>query len=129
MRVAAILFFMGLLGLGATITPGVGLFGGFIVMLPQWVTELSHIPAYGILTWLLTLSLQRHGMFRTNALLAGGLGATLFGMGMEFCQAFVPGRVVDAGDVMLNSVGVVAAAIVMCRQPVSDRPAERRSAA
>jgi hypothetical protein len=41
---------MVLLGCGAMITPGVGFFGGLIVMLPQAVTELPHAPAYGLLT-------------------------------------------------------------------------------
>jgi hypothetical protein len=94
---------MVLLGCGAMITPGVGFFGGLIVMLPQAVTELSHAPAYGLLTWLFTAGLQRRGWPQRYALPIGMSAAFVFGLVMEICQAFVPRRVVDSGAEMYSS--------------------------
>lgn len=39
--------------------------------------------------------------------LAVGLGLFAFGIGIEFIQAFVPGRFASVGDVVANTIGVV----------------------
>lgn len=127
MGLTAILTFMGILGLGAMLTPGEGFFGGLIIMLPQWVTELSHIPAYGLLTWLLAVVLQQYGWSHPSALLVAVAGATCFGITMELCQTFAPGRVVSLSDVMLNSIGVVTASVVIAKQSLPPFETERRS--
>ncbi len=119
MSLTGILTFMGLLGFGATISPGVGFFGELILMLPQWVTELSHIPAYGLLTWLLAVTLQQRGWARPYSLLIAVGGATVFGIAMELCQLFVPGRVVSFSDVMMNSIGVATALVLILWQSLS----------
>ena len=95
------------------IAPGVGFFGGLIVMLSQVVTELSHAPAYGLLTWLFTAGLQRRGWPQGYALPTGMSAAFVFGLVMEIYQAFLPGRVVDSGDVFVNVVGIGMAALLM----------------
>jgi hypothetical protein len=57
--IGVVLGYMGLLVFGAVISPGVGFFGHIVAMLPQIITEWSHAPAYGLLTWLLSSTLQR----------------------------------------------------------------------
>ncbi len=113
MGIAVLLFYMVLPGCGAMISPGVGFFGGLVVMLPQSVTELSHAPAYGLLTWLFTVGLLQRGWPQIYALPTGMSAAFVFGLFMEICQAFVPGRVVDSGDVFVNVVGIGMAALLM----------------
>lgn len=129
MGLTAILTCMGILGFGAMLTPGVGFFGGLIILLPQWVTELSHVPAYGLLTWLLAVVLQQRGWSHSSAVLVAVAGATCFGITMELCQTFVPGRVVSFSDVMLNSIGVATASILIAKQSFSPFETERRSMA
>lgn len=97
---------MVLRGCGAMISPGVGFFGGLTAMLPQAVTELSHAPGYGLLTWLFA---------------AGMSVAFVFGLLMEICPASVSGRVVDSGDVFVNTVGIGMAALLIWWQAM---PAE-----
>jgi hypothetical protein len=113
MGFALVLFYMVLLGFGTTISPGVGFFGGIITMLPQWVTESSHVPAYGILTWLLASGFHRRGWPRSYALFAAGAGAMVFGLWMEIVQGSVPGRVVSLEDVIANGAGIGMAVVVI----------------
>ncbi len=41
-----------------------------------------------------------------RSLLAVGLGLVAMGIGLEFVQAFIPGRMASAGDVAANTAGV-----------------------
>jgi VanZ like protein len=109
----SVLIYMGLLGFGAVISPGVGFFGRLVAMLPQPVTELSHAPAYGLLTWLLTGGFQGHGWRHRSALFMAMAIALIFGIWMEILQGFVPGRVVDSGDVLVNAIGIGMAALLI----------------
>ena len=113
MGVGSVLIYMGVLGFGAMISPGVGIFGGLIAMFPQSVTEMSHLPAYGLLTWLLSGVLQSYGWPQCSALSGAIMTALVFGIGMEFLQGFVPGRVVDSGDVLMNGVGIAMTALLI----------------
>ncbi|HSC56486.1 MAG TPA: hypothetical protein VLC51_04755, partial [Nitrospira sp.] len=79
MSFGSVLIYMGLLGFGAVISPGVGFFGRIIAMLPQPVTELSHAPAYGLLTWLLTGRFRGHGWRQHSALCMAMVIALIFG--------------------------------------------------
>ena len=112
MSFGSVLIYMGLLGFGAVISPGVGFFGRLVAMLPQPVTELSHAPAYGLLTWLLTSGFRGYGWRRRSALLMAMAIALIFGIWMEILQGFIPGRVVDSGDIMVNAVGIGVAALL-----------------
>ena len=38
--------------------------------------------------------------------------ALIFGIWMEILQGFIPGRVVDSGDIMVNAVGIGVAALL-----------------
>jgi VanZ family protein len=122
MGVGSVLIYMGVLGFGAMISPGVGIFGSLIPMFPQSVTEMSHLPAYGLLTWLLSGVLQGYGWPQRSALWVAIVIALVFGVGMEFLQGFVPGRVVDSGDVLMNSVGIgMATLLILWRSMVADK--------
>ena len=113
MGLTATLLYMGLLGFGAIITPGVGMAGSFLALFPQPVTEFSHVPAYGLLTWLLTSALRQQGWSQQTALCIGVIAPMVFGAWMEILQGFVPGRVVDIGDVAFNAMGIGVAALLI----------------
>lgn len=109
----SVLIYMGLLGFGATTSPGVGILGRLIEMLPQPVTELSHAPAYGLLTWMLSGALQRYGWSQHYALFVAILTAFVFGIWMEIFQSFVPGRAMEGGDVLMNGIGIGTTALLI----------------
>ena len=113
MGLAMVLFYMVLLGFGTMISPGVGFFGVIVTMLPQWLTESSHVPAYGILTWLMSAGLHRRGWPLSYALFVAGTGAMVFGLWMEIVQESVPGRVVSLEDVIANGVGITMVIVLI----------------
>ena len=119
MGIGSVLIYMGLLGFGAIISPGVGFFGGIIAMLPPPITELSHAPAYGLLTWLLTGGFRGYGWPRRSALSMAMAIALIFGIWMEILQGFIPGRVVDSGDVLVNAIGIGMAALLIMWRGIS----------
>ncbi len=119
MSLMLVLSYMMLLGGSALISPGVGFFGELIALLPNEMTELSHAPAYGLLTWLFATALHRRGWLFTHALFISMAAAGLFGLWMEMCQAFVPGRVVDSGDLIVNAIGISVAAFLTWWHPRS----------
>ena len=113
MGLTGTLLYMVLLGFGAMIMPGVGIAGSLLALVPQPLTEYSHVPAYGLLTWLLTSSLQGRAWPKRTALWMGAIAAMVFGLGMEILQAFVPGRFVDIGDVASNAMGISIASLLI----------------
>ena len=113
MEFALVLSYMVLLGFGTIISPGVGFFGGIVTMLPQWLTESSHVPAYGFLTWLLSTGLHRRGWPLCYALFVAGTGAMVFGLWMEIVQESVPGRVVSLEDVIANGAGITMVIVLI----------------
>jgi VanZ family protein len=106
MGLTGALLYMVLLAFGAMITPGVGVGGFLLALLPQPVIEYSHVPAYGLLTWLLTSSLWRREWPQQTALWVSAVAAMVFGLWMEIFQGFVPGRAVEIGDVASNAIGI-----------------------
>jgi VanZ family protein len=88
------------------ITPGVGISGHLLELFPSSLTNLSHLPAYGILTWLLAVGLRGREWPQPIAVFVAAQGALAFGIWMEILQGFVPGRVVDVGDIFLNAAGI-----------------------
>jgi len=108
---------MVLLAFGAIATPGVGIAGSMLAVLPQPVTEYSHAPAYALLTWLLTGGFQNRGWSKQMALRLGVMAAMVFGVWMELLQGFVPGRTVDIQDVAFNAIGIGLAALVIEAAP------------
>jgi hypothetical protein len=129
--IGVVLGYMGLLVFGAVISPGVGFFGHIVAMLPQIITEWSHAPAYGLLTWLLSSTLQRRGWPLFSAVSVAVAGAFVFGIWTEIFQASVPGRTTDVYDLLVNGVGIGAAAMFIlwranptltCETTVRTRP-------
>ena len=109
--------YMVLLAFGAIATPGVGIAGSMLAVLPQPVTEYSHAPAYALLTWLLTGGFRNRGWSKQMALRLGVMAALVFGVWMELLQGFVPGRTVDIHDVAFNAIGIGLAALVIEAAP------------
>jgi VanZ family protein len=109
--------YMVLLAFGAIATPGVGIAGSLLAVVPQPVTEYSHAPAYALLTWLLTGGLRNRGWSKQMALRLGVMAAMVFGVWMELLQGFVPGRTVDIQDVAFNAIGIGLAALVIEAAP------------
>lgn len=63
--------------------------------------KIAHALAYAMLmVWF--SQIFRHDV--TRMLLV--IGLTLFGLGMEFIQGFVPGRQLDYADMVANTVGI-----------------------
>jgi VanZ family protein len=117
MRMSSVLLYMVLLGFGTVITPGVGLAGTLLSLCPQHLTDFSHAPAYGLLTWLLTNGLRECGWPKSMALWVGALVAMVFGLSMETLQGFVPGRYVEMGDIVMNAIGIAMAALLILSAP------------
>jgi hypothetical protein len=113
MELTVALLYMVLLGFGTVISPGVGLSGYLITVLPESTMNCLHIPAYGLLTWLLTNGLRGRAWPHHFAVSVGGSAAFVFGVWMEIAQAFVPGRVVDVGDLWANAMGIGTAVILV----------------
>jgi hypothetical protein len=102
------------------ISPGVGIFGGLIAMFPQSVTKMSHLPAYGLLRWLLSGVLQGYWWPQRSALWVAIVIALVFGVGMDFLQGFE--QVVDSGDVLMNSGGIgMATLLILWRSMAADK--------
>jgi len=111
-----LLLYMVLLGFGAMISPGVGFFGGIVMMLPYATPDWLHAPAYGLLTWLLTNGFCRRGWPLRYALSTAMAGAMVFGIWMEVFQGLVPGRFLSIDDVVMNAVGVGTASVLLLWQ-------------
>lgn len=107
------LLYMVLLGFGSLITPGVGISGRLLEFFPRPFSEFSHVPAYGLLTWLLASGLRGREWPRGVALCVAVQAALVFGIWMEVFQGVVPGRVVEIGDVLMNAMGIGAASLLI----------------
>ena len=110
-------FYLVLLIAGTVATPGVGLAGSLLAAFPQSITDYCHVPAYALLTSLLTTGLRSRGWHKQAALQMSVVVAMVFGVGMECLQAFVPGRTVDIHDVAFNAIGIWAAAVLIAGAP------------
>jgi VanZ family protein len=117
MELTGALLYMVLLGFGATIRPEVGVAGSLLALVPQPVTEYAHVPAYAVLTWLLTCSLEERGWPKRTALCLGAVAAMGFGVSMELLQEFVPGREVSIGDLASNAIGIGLASLLIGYAP------------
>ena len=75
----------------------------------QIISNLAHIPAYGLLTFLWLKAFERRKNRRqfltVTALIL--IGLVLFAVSDEIHQSFVPGRTASYVDVGLNIVGIL----------------------
>ena len=113
MRVSWVPVYVGILYVGAITVPGVGIFGQAISRLPGGLLEWSHAPMYGLLSWMLTRSLQGRGWPRIYALIVSMAAALVFGIWTEVAQASIPGRTTSFDDLLLDGFGIAATAILM----------------
>jgi len=79
------------------------------------INNLLHIPAYGLLTWLLNVALSEWKSPSVGgwALPASCGIALAFGALLELAQCFVPGRSCTLGDFLLNGAGAAAATCIL----------------
>ncbi|BCA53430.1 hypothetical protein W02_05700 [Nitrospira sp. KM1] len=124
--------YMCLLYLGAMIAPGVGFSGHLMVQVPWFVLNGAHVPAYGVLAYLLMRQLEQRSWPLSYALLTGSSAALVFGLWTEIRQGTVDGRFPSSDDLLLDATGVVIAAVILkiragrkqhpCPDPVVSRP-------
>jgi len=78
--------------------------------------SVLHIPLYGLLTFLLLLSLcTGGGRYSRNRVIAAGVIAMIVGALDEFHQTFIPTRDGSWGDVFLDILGTVLALLIFSR--------------
>lgn len=85
----------------ASLRPGSG---GETPPMEQMLHNLAHIPAYAILTWLLTRCVSRPTP-RNQIFIV--LAAFAFGILMEIGQSFVPHRYFSPRDMVFNGTGIL----------------------
>ncbi len=74
-------------------------------LLSSRVTNMLHIPAYGLLALLWIFTLRDHGVTEHRSMCVAFLVASGYGVLTELNQVWVPGRFPSAFDVMLNVAG------------------------
>jgi len=85
---------------------GTGPLSGWDTAINPDLQNALHVPAYGVLAWLVSRAMGRR-RFRDLAL-AAAASAALGGL-LEWAQAAVPGRFGSVEDVLLNAIGAAAA--------------------
>jgi VanZ family protein len=90
--------------------------------------SLLHIPLYGILTFLILLSLcTGKGTYSLKRLIAGGFIAGIVGVLDELYQTIIPPREGSSGDILLDFFGVAIALMVFPRLPaILGKKSDRR---
>ena len=85
----------------------------------QVVNNILHIPAYGLLVFLIIKSFPKF----KHIYIASFLFAVAFGVFNEYLQSFVPGRYPSIMDVLLNGIGSLIVALFYAkRRRVDQRP-------
>jgi hypothetical protein len=120
---ATLIAYMGILSILAITSPGHGLLGSVLLILPTHVLDWLHAPAYGLLAWLGIIGFQRRGWPHPLAFAAGASFAMIFGVWTETLQLSVPGRGLEIKDVLTDGLGIAMAGMMGFRQSVSARTA------
>ena len=120
---ATLIAYIGILSILAIASPGHGLFGSILLILPTYVLDWLHAPAYGLLAWLGIIGLQRRGWPRLLAIAAGASFAFIFGVWTETLQLSVPGRGLEIKDMLTDGLGIAMASLMVLRQSISVRTA------
>ncbi len=116
-----VLGYMGLLYFGAVIVPGIGFSGQLLAQVPGNILDWAHAPGYGILALLLTRGLQRRTWPLAYALPVAAAAALVFGLWTEVFQGSIQGRESNAGDLVVDAVGIGLAAMLMLSVTVRNR--------
>lgn len=113
--------YMGLLTLLAVASPGVGLIGSGITIVPDELRGWSHVPLYGGLAWLVIHSFQVRGWPTAAAVMVGASFSMLFGLGTELAQISAPGREPSSEDLLFDGLGITMAAALLSLRAVTWR--------
>ena len=113
--------YMGLLVGLAVAAPSAGVTGTLIELVPGNWRDEAHIPAYGMLAWMVMWGLRRRGWPVRYAVPVGVLGTLVFGLWTEVAQGTVPSREASLPDLLNDLVGSLMAAVLMrYQQPARD---------
>lgn len=85
--------------------PGNGKSGQLIEPISSTVADMLHIPAYGLLALLWIFTVRDYGVTKYRSMYVAFLVASLYGVLTELHQAWIPGRLPSASDVMFNVIG------------------------
>lgn len=107
---AVILSYMLLLAGLAVAAPGIGLTGSLIELVPGDWRDCAHVPAYGLLAWIVMWSFRRRGWPVLHAAFVGVLVTTVFGLWTEVAQGTAPGREASLHDLLNDLLGGTMAA-------------------
>ena len=82
----------------------------FTSLEPVRAIDLLHVPAYGLLAWLVLAMLRDYGITWGKGIVVAVTLAILCGTTVELLQHMVPGRVASLLDCVLNGIGAAAGA-------------------
>lgn len=105
MRVVMFVY-AGVLAVVSLLPSGTGVLGGWDRAIAPTVQNVLHVPAYCVLFLLGILCLRNSTRTGFVVILIVVLACGAFGVGLEFAQAFIPGRMGSILDVLLNFAGV-----------------------
>lgn len=88
-------------------------FFDFVAAIP-YGDKLGHVGLFGTLTLLAVLASKYAGWKLNNTkLYFGAMAVTLFVIGEEISQAFIPSRTFDFADLSADAVGILLAVLVL----------------
>ncbi len=106
----------------AVAAPGIGFTGSLIDLVPGGWRDWAHVPAYGVLAWLVMTGFRLRGWPLSYALFVGVLSTVVFGLWTEVAQGAAPGREASLDDVLHDLLGgMMAGALVLWQHRVSHR--------
>ena len=80
-------------------------------LLREVLTNLAHIPLYGVLGYFTVVTIKNLRVQRWATLYTLCIGVAV-GCIDEFFQSFVPGRNVDILDIVLDSIGIITGIVL-----------------
>ncbi|MHB1361723.1 MAG: VanZ family protein [Thermoleophilia bacterium] len=92
------------------------------------VRKAAHVGEFAILTSLLWFAVKRQRLGRGRALLLAAVLAVAYAGSDEFHQRYVPGRFGTPRDVAVDSLGVIAAALIIWKLRLKKPPASGTNA-
>lgn len=98
--------YVGVLAVVSLLPSGTGVLGGWDRSIAPTIQNVLHVPAYCVLFLLGMLCLRNSTRAGFVVILTVVLACGAFGAGLEFAQAFIPGRMGSVVDVLLNFAGV-----------------------
>ena len=118
MSLGLVFGYVGLLLIAGLTSPGVGVLGNVLVILPTDLLDWLHIPSFGLLTWVAVRGLQDRNWPFPYALSTGMIAALVFGLWIEVLQGSVEGRVTSFDDLLIDAVGIGLVGAILARRIV-----------